>query len=248
MIQVRSLLLCTLLAAAGTAVPASVRAASGVVPKVSSARAGLAMPDLMRFGAGAAKVEPAARTLARKSGKRRGGRSERGSAGSGDATSGKARKGKTGDNSAGKESAAKSGESSSLDSLMADVVSEDKTTKGKKENSKEMDAILKDVQKAEPAPVAKKPPPAAAPPLSPTEISSAMGQLKVRGNACAHRAGRGGTAELKIAVSKEGRVTDVKVGGKLAGTPVATCIEQAARAITFRPNAGLRFDYRMDVR
>jgi hypothetical protein len=243
MIQVRSLLLCTLVAAAGTAVPASARAASGVAPKVSSARAGLAMPDLMRFGAGAAKVEPAARTLARKSGKRRGGRSERGSAGSGDATSGKARKGTTGDHSA-----AKSGESSSLDSLMADVVSEDKTSKGKKENSKEMDAILKDVQKAEPAPVAKKPPPAAAPPLSPAEISSAMGQLKVRGNACAHRAGRGGTAELKITVSKEGRVTDVKVGGKLAGTPAATCIEQAARAIIFRPNAGLRFDYRMDVR
>jgi hypothetical protein len=141
---------------------------------------------------------------------------------------------------------AKSGES--LDNLMNDVVSDTKTAKPKR-HDREMDDLLKDVQKTGPAPVAKKkeeaPP---APPLSPADISAAMAQVKIRGNACAQKFGRSGTAQLKITVSKEGRVTDVELGGKLAGTPVAGCIEQAVKTASFRPNAGLKFDYRMDVR
>jgi hypothetical protein len=49
-------------------------------------------------------------------------------------------------------------------------------------------------------------------------------------------------------VSKDGNVTGVSVGGKLANTPVAGCIEKAARAASFPRSAGLRFDYRIDVR
>jgi hypothetical protein len=140
------------------------------------------------------------------------------------------------------KSASKSGDP--LDSLMNDVVTDSK--KGKKD-SKEMDTILKDVQKADPSTTAKKEQPASAPPLSPADISTAMAQVKVKGNSCAQRFGRSGTAELKITVSREGKVTDVAVAGKLAGTPVAGCIEQAVKTAVFRPNAGLKFDYRMDV-
>lgn len=148
-------------------------------------------------------------------------------------------KGKSDDSKSG----AKSGDP--LDSLMNDVVADSK--KGKKD-SKEMDAILKDVQKSDPSTTAKKDQPASAPPLAPAEISAAMTQVKVKGNACAQRFGRSGTAELKITVSRDGKVTDVAVAGKLAGTPVAGCIEQAVKTASFRPNAGLKFDYRMDVR
>jgi outer membrane biosynthesis protein TonB len=168
-----------------------------------------------------------------------------------------AQKGKAADDSAAKagkagaarEPAPTSGRKSgaSLDNLMTDVVSDKQPNKGKKD-TKEMDALLKDVQKAGPAPVAKKEAPASAPPLSPSDISTAMAQVKVKGNACAQKFGRGGTAELKITVGMDGKVTDVQLGGKLVGTPVAGCIEQAARSASFRPNAGLRFDYRMDVR
>jgi hypothetical protein len=140
------------------------------------------------------------------------------------------------------KSASKSGDP--LDSLMNDVVTDSK--KGKKD-SKEMDSILKDVQKADPTTTAKKDQPPSAPPLSPADISTAMAQVKVKGNSCAQRFGRAGTAELKITVSREGKVTDVAVAGKLAGTPVAGCIEQAVKTAVFRPNAGLKFDYRMDV-
>jgi hypothetical protein len=34
----------------------------------------------------------------------------------------------------------------------------------------------------------------------------------------------------------------------VADTPLAACIAKAARAATFPPNAGLRFDYKIDVR
>jgi hypothetical protein len=183
-------------------------------------------------------IEPAKRTLARKT-KRP---ADSDSDDSGTAAGAPAKTDKT-----GKDTGAKSGGGGSLDNLMNDVVSEEKT-KGKKHDTREMDALLKDVQKKnDSAPVVKKEEPAAAPSLSPAEIGAAMAQLKGRGNACAQRLGRGGTAELKITVSKDGKVTDVKLGGKLTGTPVGACIEQAARGLSFRPNAGLRFDYKIDV-
>jgi len=194
------------------------------------------------------KVTPATQTMARKSGKAAGTSQTTGD--DSDDSTAQARKGKAGSDKSGADTDTKGAgsKSGSLDSLMDDVVTENKTNKGKAQNNKEMDAVLKDVQKTGPAPAPKKEEPAAAPPLSPAEISAAMSQLKTRGNACAQRAGRGGTAELKITVSKEGKVTDVHVGGKIAGTPAASCVEQAAKSLTFRRNAGLRFDYRMDVR
>jgi hypothetical protein len=256
---VRSLLLCALFASAGTAAPGSAWATGNAMPASSFERSHLATSEVARLQPRRVKDLPAPRTLAKKPGKRKSDPFEPGSDASGGASRAQARKGKAADDSAARadgagaarESNAKSGGSgsgASLDSLMAGVVSEEKA-KGKARDNREMDAILKDVQKKnEPAPVVKKEEPTTAPPLSPAEIGAAMSQLRARGNSCAQRLGRGGTAELKITVSKDGKVTDVRMGGKLAGTPVGSCVEQAARAITFRRNAGLRFDYRIEVR
>jgi hypothetical protein len=133
----------------------------------------------------------------------------------------------------------------SLDNLMADVVTDNK---GKKRDSKEIDSMLKDVQKSNPEPAPKREAPAALPPLSPSDISKAMASVKTRGNECAQRFGQKGVAELKLVVGKDGKVSNASVGGKLANTPAAACIEKAARAATFPPSSGLRFDYRIDVR
>lgn len=134
-----------------------------------------------------------------------------------------------------------------LDSLMADVVTENKG-KGKKRESKDIDAMLKDVQKANPEPAVKREAPPPPPALTPADIAKAMTVVKARGKDCARRLGQTGVAELKITVGKDGKVTEAVVGGALERTPVAACIEKAARAAAFRPNAGLRFDYRIDVR
>lgn len=132
-----------------------------------------------------------------------------------------------------------------LDNLMADGVTDGK---GKKRENKDIDALLKDVQKSKPEPPPKReaPPPAAA--LSPSEISRVMAGVKNRGNECAKRLGQKGTAELKITVGKDGHVTDVQVSGKVADTPLAACVEKATRAATFPASSGLRFDYRIDCR
>ena len=135
----------------------------------------------------------------------------------------------------------------SLDNLMADVVTDNKG-KGKKHDSKDIDSMLKDVQKSNPEPAPKREAPAALPPLSPSDISKVMAGVKTHGNECAQRLGQKGVAELKLVVGKDGKVTSANVGGKLANTPVAACIEKAARAATFPPSSGLRFDYRIDVR
>ena len=135
----------------------------------------------------------------------------------------------------------------SLDALMADVVTDNKG-KNKKRESKDIDAMLKDVQKSNPEPPPKREAPPPPPPLAPADISRVMAGVKSRGNDCAQRLGGKGVAELKLSVGKDGKVTDVRVGGKLANTPLGACIEKAARAASFPPSSGLRFDYRIDVR
>ncbi len=121
-------------------------------------------------------------------------------------------------------------------------------SKGKKRESKDLDALLKDVQKSKPEPPPKReaPPPPAS--LSASDISKVMAGVKTRGNQCAQRLGQKGVAELKITVGKDGHVTDVNVGGKVADTPLGACVEKATRAATFPPSSGLRFDYRIDCR
>jgi hypothetical protein len=134
-----------------------------------------------------------------------------------------------------------------LDNLMADVVT-DNSGKPKKRESKDLDAMLKDVQKSNPEPAPKRETSTSLPTLSAADISKAMAPVKTRGKECAQNLGQAGVAELKLSVGKDGRVSDVRLGGKLAGTPVGLCIEKAARAASFPPSAGLRFDYRIDAR
>jgi hypothetical protein len=135
----------------------------------------------------------------------------------------------------------------SLDSLMAGAVPE-KKGKDKQRESRGLDALLKDVQQGKPEPPPKQEAPSPLPQLSQADIARAMEGVKARGKDCARQLGQKGIAELKLAVGKAGNVTDVSVGGKLANTPVGACIEKAARAASFPRSAGLRFDYRIDVR
>lgn len=214
-----------LLALAGTSFPAPARADLSANPS-----------------AGPAKARPTVETVARKANKPQNDPFDENGDGANASHKGKG----SGDSNTDKSADKSAKGSDPLDSLLNDAVS-DKSSKGKKDN-KEMDALLKDVQKTDPTLAAKKDSSTtSAPPLSSADISAAMAQVKVRGNACAQKFGRSGTAELKITVAKDGKVTDVQVSGKLAGTPIVACIEQAVKTAAFRPNAGLRFDYRMDV-
>ena len=148
------------------------------------------------------------------------------------------------------EPAAKPAASSShdsLDNLMADVVTDNKG-KDKPRDNKSLDALLKDVQKGKPEAPPKQDAPAPLPQLSQADISGVMAGVKTRGKDCAKQLGQKGIAELNLVVGKEGHVTQVSVGGSVANTPLAACIEKAVRAATFPRSAGLRFDYRLDVR
>jgi hypothetical protein len=132
----------------------------------------------------------------------------------------------------------------SLDSLMADVVTE---PKDKPRTGKGVDAILSKVHdgRAEtPAREVQAP----LPPLSQTDISRVMAGVRMRGKDCARKFDQDGIAELTLVVGKDGAVTDVSLGGKLTNTLVGACIEKAARAAAFPRSAGLRFEYRIDVR
>ena len=139
---------------------------------------------------------------------------------------------------------AKAKGSESLDSLMKDGVSDKKKT-GK--DNKDIDSMLKEVQKPD-KPQPKKEPEKELPSLSQSDISTAMGAVKLKAHDCAVDLKAKGFAEMKITVAKDGKVTTVGIGGKLAGTPVAACVEKVTRAAKFPESKGLTFDYRLDVR
>ncbi len=136
-----------------------------------------------------------------------------------------------------------------LDELMGASGGESASaTRGKRSTSRAIDDMLKDVQKSEPAPAPRKSEPAALPSLTASDITKAMAGVKTRANECGKSLGQKGMAELKLTVGKDGRVSNVIVGGKPAGSPLGDCIARAARAASFPPSAGLKFDYRIDVR
>jgi hypothetical protein len=133
----------------------------------------------------------------------------------------------------------------SLDSLMADVVTE---RKDKPRAGKGVDAILSKVHDGRAETPAQREAQAPLPPLSQTDISRVMAGVRMRGKDCARKFDQDGIAELTLVVGKDGAVTDVSLGGKLTNTLVGACIERAARAAAFPRSAGLRFEYRVDVR
>jgi TonB family protein len=138
--------------------------------------------------------------------------------------------------------------SDGLDDLMGGSAAEGvPAAKGKRSTSREIDAMLKDVQKSEPPPPPKKSEPAALPALTASDITKAMTAVKTRANECGKSLGQKGMAELKLTVGKDGKVSNVTVAGKSAGSPLGECVARAARAASFPANAGLKFDYRIDV-
>jgi len=135
-----------------------------------------------------------------------------------------------------------------LDDLMAGVGTGGGKPNVKHSASREIDAMLKDVQKTEPEPSKpKRPEPAALPSLTAADIATAMSGVKAGANACGKRFGQDGVADLGITVGKDGRVTNVVVRGKLADSPTGQCVAKAVRGASFPHNSGLKFDYRINV-
>jgi hypothetical protein len=138
--------------------------------------------------------------------------------------------------------------SDGLDELMAGAARGTGSKPSAKHNtSKEIDTMLKDVQKSDPPPPPKRAEPAPLPPLTAANITAAMAGVKTEANACGKRFGQTGIAELTLAVAKDGKVTEVAVRGALADSPVGRCVAKAARRASFPRNAGLKFDYRIAV-
>jgi hypothetical protein len=92
-------------------------------------------------------------------------------------------------------------------------------SKGSRSTSKDIDAMLKDVQKSNPVPAPKRIEPPEAPPLTSADIARAMAGVKTSADACGKRLGQTGVADLKLTVGKDGKVNAVSVGGKAAGRP-----------------------------
>lgn len=136
----------------------------------------------------------------------------------------------------------------SLDDLMAGGPGGDKAH-DRRSTSKEIDAMLKGVQKTDAQPASKRVESANAnPPLTSADIARAMSGVKSSAAECGKRFGDSGVADLKLTVSRDGTVSNVAVRGKLADTPAGQCVVQAARNAVFPRNSGLTFDYRIDVR
>jgi hypothetical protein len=137
----------------------------------------------------------------------------------------------------------------SLDDLMGDGPNAGGKAHEKRSTSREIDAMLKDVQKSDPSPAPKRvDPAAAAPSLTAADIGRVMGGVKSNAAECGKRFGESGVADLKLTVGKDGTIASVAIRGKLADTPVGRCVVQAARNAEFPRNSGLTFDYRIDVR
>jgi hypothetical protein len=137
----------------------------------------------------------------------------------------------------------------SLDDLMADGPSAGGKGHEKRSTSREIDAMLKDVQKSDPTPLPKRPEPtSAAPSLTAADIGRVMSGVKRNAAECGKRFGQSGVADLKLTVGKDGTLSGVALRGKLADSPAGRCVAEAARNAVFPPNSGLTFDYRIDVR
>lgn len=67
--------------------------------------------------------------------------------------------------------------------------------------------------------------------LSGSDIKNGMGSVAGKAQAC--YAGTQGTANVKLTVSPDGKVTKVSVSGVFAGTPVASCVESAVKSAQF---------------
>ena len=111
------------------------------------------------------------------------------------------------------------------------VAKEEPKKGGDGDGEPSFDALLKEAgvsdQKKENKPVLDKKS------LSGGDIKTGMSAVAGKAQACYK--GTQGTAQVKLTVSPEGKVTKVSVGGSFAGTPEAACVEAAVRSASFPP-------------
>lgn len=82
--------------------------------------------------------------------------------------------------------------------------------------------------------------------LSPMQINAAMAPVRKRAIECFDAYGVAGRASFHITVrGADGKVVEVEQSGDFVGTPTGTCLEDAVRAVTFRPfrKATITFDF-----
>jgi predicted Zn finger-like uncharacterized protein len=84
---------------------------------------------------------------------------------------------------------------------------------------------------------------AALPPLSQSDIVSAMKAVQPRVKECYNQYKVAGIANVSISISKGGRIASATVTGKFAGTPSGTCVEAAAKAAKFPPCEAMSFPW-----
>jgi hypothetical protein len=86
-------------------------------------------------------------------------------------------------------------------------------------------------------------------PLSREDLVKGMSAIMPKASkACYDQFKVPGMADAYLTIGKNGRVTDVKVRGKFAGTPTGSCVEAAVKQARFPPNAGQNTGYPIFVK
>jgi predicted Zn finger-like uncharacterized protein len=85
-------------------------------------------------------------------------------------------------------------------------------------------------------------------PLSSQDVVRGMSAVMPKARDCYNQYKVPGVANVKVTVMPSGRVSNVVVTGKFAGTPSGSCVESALKTAKFNPSAGLTFDYVVPLR
>jgi len=80
-------------------------------------------------------------------------------------------------------------------------------------------------------------------PLTRESVVAGMNAIRPGVHACHERYGVWGSVMVNLEIRPGGRVTSAHVGGPLAGTPTARCVERAARGASFPPSQGLTISW-----
>jgi hypothetical protein len=75
------------------------------------------------------------------------------------------------------------------------------------------------------------------------EIATVMRAAESGVKACGRAAGVDGSVFVGLVVQANGGVSAATVTGRLAGSPLAGCVEQTLKSVRFRPNAGMSLTY-----
>jgi predicted Zn finger-like uncharacterized protein len=89
---------------------------------------------------------------------------------------------------------------------------------------------------------------ARAAPLSMQDVVRGMNGVMPKARDCYNQYKVPGVANVKVTVAPSGRVSNVVVTGKFAGTPSGACVESALKTAKFNASNGLTFDYVVPLR